>query len=51
MSDQAGSSVAAIQQRQAVLARKHSVIADADRKLAEVLAGAHETMRDSVRRL
>lgn len=51
MSEQAGASVAAIQQRQAALARKHGAIADADRVLAEALAGAHQVMRDSVRRL
>lgn len=51
MSELAGFSVAAIQQRQVALARKHSAIADADRVLAEALAAAHEVMRDSVRRL
>ncbi|QLL07497.1 DUF4226 domain-containing protein [Mycobacterium vicinigordonae] len=51
MSDQAGSSVAAIQQRQAALARKHSAIADADRTLADVLTSAHQAVRDSARRL
>ncbi len=51
MSEQAGSSVAAIQERQAVLARQHDAIAEADRMLAEALAGAHAAMRESVRRL
>ena len=51
MSEQAGPSVAAIQQRQAALVRKHSAIADADRVLAEALTAAHEAVRDSVRRL
>ncbi|GAB7142660.1 DUF4226 domain-containing protein [Mycobacterium riyadhense] len=51
MSDQAGSSVAAIQARQAALARQHDAIAEADRVLAEALASAHAAMRESVRRL
>lgn len=52
MSEQAGSSsVAAIQAREAALARQHSVVADADRVLAEALASAHTAMRESVRRL
>jgi predicted component of type VI protein secretion system len=51
MSEQAGSSVAAIQARQAVLARQHDAIAEADRMLAEALASAHAAMRESVRRL
>lgn len=51
MSDQAGSSVAAIQARQAVLARQHGALAEADRVLSEALASAHAAMRESVRRL
>lgn len=51
MSDQAGSSVAAIQARQAALARQHDAIAEADRVLAEALASTHAAMRESVRRL
>lgn len=51
MTDQTGSAVAASQQRQAELAGRHGAIAEADRVLAEVLASAHEAMRDSVRRL
>ena len=50
-SDPAGASVAAIQQRQAALARKHSALAEADRTLADALAAAHQAMRDGVRRL
>ncbi|OBF23198.1 hypothetical protein A5725_09530 [Mycobacterium kubicae] len=51
MSDQAGSSIAAIQARQAALARQHSAVAEADRILAEAVESAHAAMRDSVRRL
>lgn len=51
MSEQGGASVAAIQQRQAALARRHGAIAEADRVLAAALASAHQVMRDSVRRL
>lgn len=51
MSDQAGSSVAAIQARQAVLARQHGALAEADRVLTEALAAAHTAMCESVRRL
>lgn len=51
MSDQAGSSVAAIQARQAVLVRQHAALAEADRVLAEALASAHVAMREGVRRL
>lgn len=51
MSEQAGSSVAVIQERQALLARQHDAVAEADRELADVLASAHAAMRESVRRL
>jgi len=51
MSDQAGSSVAAIQARQEILARQHGALAEADRVLTEALADAHAAMRESVRRL
>ncbi|BBX75650.1 DUF4226 domain-containing protein [Mycobacterium shinjukuense] len=44
-------SEAATAARQALLARQQGTVADADRVLAEVLAGAHAAMRDSVRRL
>ncbi len=51
MSEQAGSSVAVIQERQALLARQHDAVAEADRELADVLASAPAAMRESVRRL
>jgi hypothetical protein len=51
MTDQAGFSVGALQQRQVALASRHSATAEADRVLAETLAGVHEAMRESVRRL
>ncbi|MBW0017990.1 MAG: DUF4226 domain-containing protein [Mycobacterium sp.] len=51
MSEQAGSSVSAIQERQAALAMRHSVVADADRVLADTLASAHAVLRDSLDRL
>ncbi|WP_421843215.1 DUF4226 domain-containing protein [Mycobacterium sp.] len=51
MSEHTGPSVAAIQARQAVLARQHSTAAAADRALAEALASAHTAMRESIRRL
>jgi hypothetical protein len=51
MPEQAGSSLAAIQDRQAALASQHSTVADADRVLAEALADAHAAMRESVSRL
>jgi Domain of unknown function (DUF4226) len=51
MSEQAGTSVGAIQARQAALAKHHDAVAEADRVLAEALAGAHAAMRESVRRL
>jgi hypothetical protein len=51
MSEQAGPSIGAIQARQLALASKHSTAADADRALAEVLAGVHAATRESIRRL
>ena len=51
MSEQAGHSVGAIQERQAALARQHHAAADADQVLADALASAHATLRESVRRL
>lgn len=51
MSEQAGPSVTALRARQSELANQHGAAADADRVLAEVVAGAHAAMRDSVRRL
>lgn len=51
MAEQTGPSVAAIRARQAALAGRHSATADADRVLAEALAGAHAEIRESIRRL
>ncbi|BBX98955.1 DUF4226 domain-containing protein [Mycobacterium lacus] len=51
MSEQDGTSVAAIRARQAALATQHSAVADADRALAEALASAHAVVHESVRRL
>ncbi|OBJ50854.1 DUF4226 domain-containing protein [Mycobacterium sp. 1423905.2] len=51
MSDQAGSSIATIQARQAALARRHRAVAEADRVLTEAVHSAHAAMRDSVQRL
>ncbi|KZS81239.1 hypothetical protein A4G29_13600 [Mycobacterium kansasii] len=51
MSEQAGSSPDVIAARQAVLGRQYEAIAEADRALAEALASAHATMRESIRRL
>lgn len=51
MSEQAGPSVGAIQERQSALASRHGTAAEADRVLAEVLADAHAAIRESVRRL
>jgi predicted component of type VI protein secretion system len=51
MAEQTGPSVAAMQARQAALTERHGTVADADRVLAEALAGAHVEMNESVRRL
>ncbi|OOK76423.1 hypothetical protein BZL30_4077 [Mycobacterium kansasii] len=51
MSEQAGSSPDAIAARQAVLGSQYQAITEADRVLAEALASAHATMRESIRRL
>lgn len=51
MTEQAGPSVAALRARQSALASRHGAAADADRVLAEVLAGAHAATRESIRRL
>lgn len=51
MSEPADSSIAAIVARQAALAVRHHRATDADRVLTETLAGAHEALRESVRRL
>ncbi|WP_407685417.1 DUF4226 domain-containing protein [Mycobacterium sp. HUMS_1102779] len=51
MSEQAGPSVAALRAGQAALAGRHATAADADRVLADVLAGVHAATRESIRRL
>lgn len=51
MSEQAGPSIAAIQVRQAALARQHGAAAATDRLLVEALDSAHAVLRESVRRL
>ncbi len=51
MPEQAGPSLGAIQARQSALVGRHGTASDADRVLAEVLAGAHAATRESVRRL
>ncbi|OBJ51593.1 DUF4226 domain-containing protein [Mycobacterium asiaticum] len=51
MSEPTGSLMAAIRERQNVLAEKYGVAAEADRTLSEVLTSAHQTMLDSIRRL
>jgi hypothetical protein len=45
------SSVVAARERQSALSSQHGTAADADRILAQVLAGAHASARESVRRL
>ncbi len=49
--ERAGPSLDAVQARQSGLAGRHDTASDADRVLAEVLAGAHAANRESVRRL
>jgi uncharacterized protein DUF4226 len=51
MSEQPEPSVAAARERQSALAGRHGVAAEADRVLAETLAGAHAAARESIRRL
>lgn len=51
MSEQAGFSVGAIRTRQAALFDQHNSVVDADRVFAELLAGAHAAVRESVGRL
>lgn len=51
MSDQAGSSIAALAARQAALAVRHRTATDADEVLTATLASAHAAVRDSVSRL
>ncbi|RUP07103.1 MAG: DUF4226 domain-containing protein [Mycobacterium sp.] len=51
MSDQAGSSIDSIAARQAELTTRLRRATEADRVLTQTLAEAHESLRDSVRRL
>jgi hypothetical protein len=51
MSEQAGPSVASIRARQSALASQHGTVAEADRVLTDVLAGAHAALRESITRL
>ena len=51
MAEQAGRSIGAIGEGQAALARQHAATADADRVLADALAGAHAATVEGVRRL
>jgi hypothetical protein len=51
MAEQTGPSVAAMQGRQAALARQHSAAAEADRGLADALAAAHAATVEGARRL
>lgn len=51
MPEQPGPSVAAVQALQSTLANQHESASDADRMLADVLASAHASARESLRRL
>ncbi|MEM6106531.1 DUF4226 domain-containing protein [Mycobacterium sp. 050272] len=51
MSEQTGPSLTAIQARQSAMATRHDSVAEADRALVDVLASAHDAMRESIRRL
>jgi hypothetical protein len=51
MAGQAGGSVEAIGVRQAALSARHAASAEADRALAEALAGAHAATVEGVQRL
>ncbi len=51
MAEQAGWSVAAIQARQAALARRYSAVNDVDRLLVDALVGAHTATVEGVARL
>lgn len=51
MSEQAGLSIGAIGEQQAVLSTQHAAAGDADRALAEALAGAHAATVEGIRRL
>lgn len=51
MTEPSGPAIGAVQARQAALASRHSAVADVDRVLMDMLAGAHAEMRESVSRL
>lgn len=51
MSEQAGLSIGAIGEQQAALSTQHAAASDADRALAEALAGAHAATVEGIRRL
>jgi hypothetical protein len=51
MGEQAGRTIGAIGEQQAALSTRHAATADADRALAEALAGAHTATVEGVRRL
>jgi Domain of unknown function (DUF4226) len=51
MAEQAGLSIGAIGEKQAALSTRHAAVADADRALAEALAGAHAATVEGARRL
>ena len=51
MAEQAGLSIGAIGEQQAALSTQHSAVSDADRALAEALAGAYAATVEGIRRL
>jgi Domain of unknown function (DUF4226) len=51
MAGQAGDAIEAIGQRQAAASARHAAVVEADRALAEALAGAHATTVESIHRL
>jgi Domain of unknown function (DUF4226) len=51
MAEQAGLSIGAIGEQQAALSTQHAAAGDADRALAEALAGAHAATVEGIRRL
>lgn len=51
MPDQVGPSESALRSRQSLLANRQAAAAEADRVLADTLAGAHALSQESVRRL
>jgi hypothetical protein len=51
MAEQAGLSIGAIGEKQVALSTQHAAVADADRALAEALAGVHAATVEGARRL